>query len=399
MTLKTVTGPSIRDALADARRLFGDDVVLLQSSPSVHGGAASVTVAFDLAPPASAAPAPARQTAPPAMPEPVAAAAPRSYGYAAARNARPTGAEPISAPAAPAPPAAPPAATAAEVAELRARLAELEAALSEVRATAPAPTPSRAPLVLVGPGGSGKTTLALRLAQAPHLVGATSAAVVIVAPDAERYIDPAPVFWGAGVPVAVVQSADEAREAMAAFADADLVLVDTPALPLRPERARPFVERLGAVLAPLADVEVHLVVDATRSRASLTPETVAALGLRPDALALTCLDEASPDAWRWAGHLDCPIHLLSSGTDLESLHAESAAEAPAPPPPVRPGYSDEELAAFFQTETTRPVEPEPSRPVAGSSRPAAPSDAVFSAVEFVPTHAFGRPAARTAVLA
>ncbi|PAP75749.1 hypothetical protein [Rubrivirga marina] len=356
MTLKTVTGPSIREALADARRLFGRDVVMLQSTPGAAGRPASVTVAFDDTPVAkptpaarpASAPAP-RPTPPPAVPEPVAKAAPRAYGYGAARNVRPKPTEPISAPAQPAGPALPawtpliapsapatePGATAAEVAALRARLATLESALARL---APAAPTGPTPVVFVGPAGAGKTSLALRLALAPALAGASQPAALIVAPEGGHAPDAAPVFWAAGVPVAVVHTAEETAEALARFAEtgADFVVVDTPALPLAADRARPVVARLGEVLAPLGRAEVHLAVDATRAPATLTAATVAALGLRPDALALTRLDEAPAAGDVWTDVLGLPLRFAASGSAPSDLaRADHQTTRPAAPPPAR----------------------------------------------------------------
>ena len=414
MTLKTVTGPSLRQALADARRIFGDDVVLLQSTPATEGGAASVTVAFDEAPPR---PRRALPAAAPAVPEGGVAVAPRSYGYPVVRKDAPPAA-PISAPPPasdgsasstgggpgrgmdgreggavgrvptrplglpaspgwgeeiasqeggesgsalppprpayvsrpvvmapaeePAPPApAPPAVSAEEVDALRARLADLEARLASLPVGAPAeapepPAPPPRPLVFVGAGGSGKTSLALRLALAPDLVGAERPAVIVVAPDAEHAVDPAPTYWRAGVPVAVVRTAGEVREALDTFEGADRVLVDTPGLPLLPERAAPVVARLGEVLAPLAAVDVCLVVEASRAPSTLAAETVAALGLRPDALALTRLDEVAGGVGDgWAQRLGLGVRFASAGPGVGDLSANAhpAPTAPAPPPP------------------------------------------------------------------
>ena len=420
MTLKTVTGPSTREALAHARRLFGNDVVLLQSAPAAHGQPASVTVAFDTVPSPNdslTGPLPPEAwTVAPAHPEPVAAPAPRAYGYSNVRKLAPPAPESISAPT-PARPARnesplltgegqgegshianeltiadgtparsgepeahlslahsmdgaqrrmdpcqrgtrvsgdgeandstaetgpqEPTASASEVAALRARLAELEAVIAEVRTSVPPPVLRRAPLVFVGPGGSGKTSLALRLAQSPELTAARSPAVLIIAPEAERFVDPAPVFWGVGVPVAVVQTPEEVAEALETFADADLLLVDTPSLPLTAERARPLVRRLGDVLAPLGTVEVHFVLDATRARTTVAADTLSELGLTPDALALARLDEAPVDAATWADHLRLPIRFSSFGPDLDDLsdkplasptRAPSFAVEPVTPP-------------------------------------------------------------------
>src|SRR5215216_417064 len=73
MQIKTLLGNSIQDALAEARALLGDDVVLLESHPARDGQPARITVMLDEAAPAAPAPAPAP--------------APLGYGYGAARTA------------------------------------------------------------------------------------------------------------------------------------------------------------------------------------------------------------------------------------------------------------------------------------------------------------------------
>jgi|GEM_PF-3317917 len=390
MTLKTVTGPTIRTALADARRLFGDDAVLLQSTPPAPGAPASVTVAFDVpSARATAAPAPQRTVTPWTVPaaEPASAASPRAYGYGGvthgggqkvpaaeslsapavapttsapvtppvmpvaapvtqtpAAPVMPPVAAPVVSPAAPVmPPATPESATADELARLRARLARLEAALADARV--PVPT-APAPVVLVGPAGSGKTSLALRLGRAPGALDAASAAVLVVAPEDGPWLDPSPLLWTLGVPAVVVRTPDDVRAALDTLAEAELLIVDTPALPLAPERARPAVARLGALLAPLAPVDVHLVLDAARP-ASALPD-LATLGLRPDALALTRLDEAPAGAAADApARLGLPLRLTSAGPDATHFAvADPAAVAPPPTP---------SLAA-----TVRAVLPEPA---------------------------------------
>jgi signal recognition particle GTPase len=200
---------------------------------------------------------------------------------------------------------------------LRARIAELEAAIRRPAPASPAAGPRV--VVLVGPAGTGKTTLALRLAQQPERLGAATAAVLLVRPDA-RGLDPSPLYWSGGVAAATVSSGADAQRARAEFADADLLIVDTPALPLHPALARPLVAQLGEALAPLAPLEVLFVLDATRAADAFGPATLSALGLRPDALALTRADEAAPDApARWSERLGLPLQALSSGTAAADL--------------------------------------------------------------------------------
>ena len=89
MDIKTLTGPSIQAALAEARQLLGDDVMLLESVAARDGAPARITVMVDAAldrQPAAPAAAPVAEPS-------FVAAAPAAYGYAAQR-ARPLGAGP-----------------------------------------------------------------------------------------------------------------------------------------------------------------------------------------------------------------------------------------------------------------------------------------------------------------
>jgi hypothetical protein len=47
MTVKTLTGPSIQDALSQAREEFGDDVVLMESTPATEDAPAEIAIAVD----------------------------------------------------------------------------------------------------------------------------------------------------------------------------------------------------------------------------------------------------------------------------------------------------------------------------------------------------------------
>ncbi len=83
MQIKTITGASIHAALAEARRLLGDDVVLLESVPSSGSEPARITIMVDAAASQEAsppAPAPRRAV------EESASYAPPGYGYGAAKR-------------------------------------------------------------------------------------------------------------------------------------------------------------------------------------------------------------------------------------------------------------------------------------------------------------------------
>lgn len=85
MNIKTLTAPTIHAALKEARRLHGDDVMLVESTPPTGDQPARVTVMIDEASAQPAAtpaarPAPARP-----VPQPAPAAPAMAFGYAGAR--------------------------------------------------------------------------------------------------------------------------------------------------------------------------------------------------------------------------------------------------------------------------------------------------------------------------
>ena len=112
MQIKTIAGPSIQTALAEARATLGDEVVLLESVAAADGQPAQITVMLDPAPARRAAPRPSLLPAHAAPGDDGGGAggvAPLGAGYAAARPGprRPLFAAPTAAPAAPPPVPAP----------------------------------------------------------------------------------------------------------------------------------------------------------------------------------------------------------------------------------------------------------------------------------------------------
>ena len=82
MKIKTLTGSSIHSALIEARRIFGDDVVLLESIPAEGESPARITVMID-----KPIPSPAETAAPAARQSvPASAQEGRVYGYGPAIN-------------------------------------------------------------------------------------------------------------------------------------------------------------------------------------------------------------------------------------------------------------------------------------------------------------------------
>ncbi|MCH8959851.1 MAG: hypothetical protein IH820_00615 [Bacteroidetes bacterium] len=91
MNIKTITGASIHAALAEARRLLGDDVVLLESVPPSGSEPARVTVMVDAG---ASQEASTRVPAPRRAVEETSPYAPPGYGYGAARRQEGRGVSP-----------------------------------------------------------------------------------------------------------------------------------------------------------------------------------------------------------------------------------------------------------------------------------------------------------------
>jgi len=171
--------------------------------------------------------------------------------------------------------------------------------------------------IFIGPSGSGKTSLLLKLARHGGFYGRRKTAVLVVEPeDAERtfYQSPVDLFRRHGLPVQSVSTAEAMRKAVTRVQHFDHILIDTPALPLQPNAARKALRHLKRLVDPILPQRVQLVVNATRSLDDLNAEMIGNLPLRPDALALTHLDETPGwgRAAEWLIALNTPVQFLST---------------------------------------------------------------------------------------
>lgn len=171
-------------------------------------------------------------------------------------------------------------------------------------------------VALVGPTGVGKTTsiakLAGQLGPAGHL------RVALLTLDTYRIGAVAQLQIYADllrVPLHVVRTPDEAGRALAAACEADLVLVDTMG---RSPRGAEGIAAVGHVLGAIPDLEVHLAVSATTTRADLEEVLLRFRPLGYHHLLATKLDEA-----RSAGPLlglalerDLTVSYLSTGQEV-----------------------------------------------------------------------------------
>jgi len=169
-------------------------------------------------------------------------------------------------------------------------------------------------LVMVGPGGAGKTTTAIKLAADPS-GRANARKVALLTLDDHRIgaVDQLRIFGSIlNVPLAVATSAEMVHQAWQAFQGVDWLIVDTPGVsPGEPQRR---VE-LGQMLEPLKTKDVHLVLNAGTREKDLVRMVEAWKGFPVHRLAFTRLDEAGT-----CGHLlnllnrtGIPVSYLSTG--------------------------------------------------------------------------------------
>lgn len=183
--------------------------------------------------------------------------------------------------------------------------------------SATAPKRANANYLFVGPSGAGKTSLLLKLARHESFFGRRLPTVISIAPEdnAIPHLSPVPLYRKYGLPVQNVQTEDEMHQALDRVQQFDQVLIDTPPLPVDPDAARSMLRRIRRIVDPLMPLQVHLTLNVTRTLDDFDADFVKRLPLRPDAVALTHLDESSK--WgriaEWLLLLEKPVHFVSTG--------------------------------------------------------------------------------------
>jgi flagellar biosynthesis protein FlhF len=116
-------------------------------------------------------------------------------------------------------------------------------------------------LALVGPTGAGKTTTIAKLAVHPQAFGGRKVGLITLDTYRVGAVEQLGTFAEiAGLPLEVIYSRDEVREAKKRLAHCDVILIDTPG---RSPRLAAGEAEWGEILAALAPDEVHLVQPAT----------------------------------------------------------------------------------------------------------------------------------------
>lgn len=177
-------------------------------------------------------------------------------------------------------------------------------------------------LVVVGPGGAGKTTLAIKLAAAKAAQPGRQVALLTLDDQRIGSVAQARLFGSLlKIPVKVATSAAAVRQAREAFDRMDWLIVDSPGVgPAEPQQP----EELRQMLEPLTPKEVHLVLNACAREKDLVRMIDYWKGFSVDRLAFTHLDEAG-----LCGHLlnllvrtGLPLSYLGTGPHIPEDLAE-----------------------------------------------------------------------------
>lgn len=186
-------------------------------------------------------------------------------------------------------------------------------------------------LVLLGPGGAGKTSMILKMATHDHLLDGGEPAVIHVQPTSDHgmaYQNPTSLYRRFGIAVQNVRTEEEMARALSRTESFGPVLVDTPPLSLPLSDSHAALRRIKTLLQPLRPLDAHFVLNTTRALENLDAAALSHLPVQPSAVSITHLDEAG--TWghvvEWLTTLDLPVQFVSEGpqvpTDARSFSLE-----------------------------------------------------------------------------
>ena len=145
-------------------------------------------------------------------------------------------------------------------------------------------------IALVGPTGVGKTTTVAKLAAIFKLRKKMKVGLVTLDTYRIAAVEQLKTYAQIiGVPLVVVSSEQEMRDANLKYGDCDVVLIDTAG---RSQRDDPKLEELGRMLRAAEPDEVHLVLSSTANQGVLLEAVERFSSIRTDRIIFTKLDEA-----------------------------------------------------------------------------------------------------------
>jgi flagellar biosynthesis protein FlhF len=188
---------------------------------------------------------------------------------------------------------------------------------------------ARRVVALVGPTGVGKTTTLAKLAANYRLREAARVGLVTVDTYRTAAVEQLRTYAEIiDLPMEVVSTPDEMRQAVAKLAALDLVLIDTAG---RSPRDVDRIEELRTLLDAASPDETHLVTTVTSTARGMRDALERFAPVRPTSLLLTKLDEAPSLGHAAAPVVDSglPVSYLTDGQsvpeDIQIAYAESLA--------------------------------------------------------------------------
>lgn len=177
--------------------------------------------------------------------------------------------------------------------EMADRLPEAIASLLSVSGPIEPPSEGKGPKVvaLVGPTGVGKTTTIAKLAATFRLTHNKGVGLITIDTYRIAAVEQLKVYADIiGIPVEVVMTPGNLKEALARLGDRDLVLIDTAG---RSPSHKLHLNELKTFLDAVPEREVHLVLAATATRANLLKAIQSFSHVGVDRLVFTKIDEAA----------------------------------------------------------------------------------------------------------
>ncbi len=145
-------------------------------------------------------------------------------------------------------------------------------------------------IALIGPTGVGKTTTVAKLAAILKLKQKKNVALITLDTYRIAAVDQLRTYANIiGLPLHVVNSPEEMREALRRSRDCDAVLIDTAG---RSQRDDPKLEQLAMMVRTADPHEVHLVLSSTCTQKVLLETVERFSQIRTDRIIFTKLDEA-----------------------------------------------------------------------------------------------------------
>jgi flagellar biosynthesis protein FlhF len=183
------------------------------------------------------------------------------------------------------------------------------------------PKSSGGPVLFVGPSGAGKTTLLLKVAKNKSFFGRRNTAVISLLPRNEddlHYQNPADLCKQCGLSVQTVRTPQEMQQALQRVAQFDQILIDSPPIPTAGRASARTTNHIRRLIEPVVPLEIHLVMNTTRTVDGYRAEQIEEIPLSFDCAALTHLDETNK--WgriaEWMMELSLPVRFVSINREM-----------------------------------------------------------------------------------